>query len=138
MEIWKGTFKYDLGDYGHEREVAFELRVKFKDGKISGIATDSDFVLLSSLPIPVKGFFEGDHISFVTTFPFKYDQDENGKSFINESEKGHDVNYDGYFNPDVNKWTGDWEILEGEEDEQLFVGGTWELDLPFDSYGETP
>ena len=133
MEIWKGKFKYDLGDYGHDREVEFELQVELKDGNFSGIATDPDFAKLSSLQIPVEGTFEGDHISFVTTFPFKYDQDEDGKSFINETENGHDVNYDGYYDPDVNKWTGDWEILEGEVDEQLFVGGTWELDLPFDS-----
>ena len=133
MQIWEGRFKYDLADYGHEREVEFELHVELQNGKFEGTAFDPEFAALSNKQIQVKGSIDGDHVNFVTTFPFRYDQDENGKPFINESEKGHDVVYDGYFNPDVNLWTGDWEILEGEISEQLFVGGSWELTLPFDS-----
>lgn len=142
-EIWKGQFRYDKADYGFDDVVNFELQVEFVNGSLKGIATDPEFAELSDLPVTVKGFIEGDHISFIKSYPLKYESDENGKSFINESTKGHDVVYDGYFDPTVNKWIGHWEIIADEIKvdlevyQQLYVGGNWELQIPFDAYNIT-
>jgi hypothetical protein len=139
VEVWQGQFEYDKADYGFDTVVKFELHVKFENGSLEGITTDPEFAELSDLLVMVKGFVEGDHISFVKSYPLYYESDENGKSSINESKKGHDVVYDGYFDPTVNKWTGHWEILTDEIKvdvelyEQHYVGGIWELELPFDS-----
>lgn len=140
MENWKGEFQYDKADYGFDTIVQFELEVEFENGTIKGIATDPEFEELSKLPIIVKGFIEGDHISFIKSYPLRYESDENGNSFIKKSEKGQDVVYDGYFDPFVDKWTGHWEILMDETKvdvdlyENFYVGGIWELKIPFDAY----
>lgn len=143
MEIWKGQFACDEADYGVVPEVDFELQINLVLNEFTGFAKDAEFSELSSLPIRVEGFFDKDHVIFTTTYPCCYDTDENGKKFIDESIKGHEVVHDGYFDPLVDKWTGDWEIVIDEQKdssgmrEQIYVGGTWELDLPFDSFNNS-
>lgn len=140
MEVWKGEFMYDEEHYGFNDSETFELHVYFNNGAILGTSLDSDFLKISDAPIHVEGFIDGDHIQFTKSYPFQFEADEDGKMFINKEEKGHQVVYDGYFDPIVEKWTGDWEVETNTVTDstdtynQIYIGGTWELDLPFDSF----
>ncbi|MGB0915258.1 MAG: hypothetical protein ACPGVI_04255 [Crocinitomicaceae bacterium] len=140
MEVWKGEFMYDEEHYGHNDSETFELHVHFNNGPFIGTSEDSDFRKISNEPIHVEGFINGDHIQFTKSYPFQFEADENGKTFIDKSAKGHQVIYDGYFDPIIEKWTGDWEVETNTVTDstdtynQIYIGGTWELNLPFDSF----
>lgn len=142
MNIWNGKFSHDEADYGILDDVEFELHVNLDQGSFSGTATDPEFSELCKLPIHVNGFVDGDHISFVKVYPFWYGLDENDVLYLDETKKEHRVEYDGYYDPNVNQWTGHWEILidetkvEFEVYEQVYLGGSWEMELPFDSYNK--
>lgn len=139
MNIWTGKLSHDEADYGILDDVNFELYVDLKLGSFSGNATDPEYIELCKLPIHVEGFVDGDHISFVKIYPFWYGLDENDVLYLDETKKEHRVEYDGYFDPDVNKWTGHWEVIidevqvEFEIYEHVYIGGSWEMELPFDS-----
>lgn len=136
MEIWKGEFMYDQGSYGHENIVKFELHVDIVVGSFEGIATDPEFEELCDLPIKVSGFINKDHISFVKIYPFLYEENADGKNVLDRTSPDHKVTYDGYYDPIVNKWTGDWETIEevvktdDGPDKEYFSVGTWELTIP--------
>lgn len=140
MQTWKGEMNYDEVHFGPNQPEVFQLDVEFENGQFSGTSVDAEFSKISELPIQVAGFVEGDHISFIKSYPFHYEADEDGITQIDTSRAGHNVLYDGYFDPIVEKWTGDWEIQVDEinpTDEaykQIYIGGAWELNLPFDYF----
>ena len=140
MEIWKGIFTHDEADYGVQDDVNFELHVKIINGSFEGIATDPEYSKLSNIPVMVNGYLEGDHINFSKIYPYWYGLDENDVLYIDKTKKNHKVDYDGYYNPDLNKWTGYWEVIVDEAmvnsktTTPVYLGGTWEMDLPFDMY----
>ena len=134
-KIWKGKFSYDPQEYGIVDDVDFELYVELTDSKFEGVVYDEEFRELCEILPKVKGFIEGDHISFVVTYPVAFSIDENDEISIDTSQKGHDVAYDGYYAANAGKWIGKWEILakkiKNKEDEyyQHHSIGGWEITM---------
>ncbi len=109
------------------------MEVQFKEGSFTGEFTEAEFTELTGKKGTVKGFIDHQHISFVKKFPFKYDELEDGSILIDESMEGHEVVYDGWFNPEKGTWQGEWEILVEEikvregEYELVFDRGCWQM-----------
>ncbi|HYG15944.1 MAG TPA: hypothetical protein VEC12_09345 [Bacteroidia bacterium] len=112
---WKGYFEfgegYDEGIAG--KKGYFIATLTEKNGVIEGTSQDTEGEGVVGEPATVKGFIEGDMISFVKTYPCKYFYDEDG-NLIKDAEAGpHEVTYVGYFNSGTLSFTGNWEIDTG-------------------------
>ena len=142
MEVWIGEMNFEEAHFGPNKAELFQLEIEFNRGKFTGVSVDNEFLKISDLPIQVAGFIEGDHISFIKSYPFHYEADEGGVTKIDTTRAGHNVIYDGYFDPIIEKWSGEWEIQIDEinpidsDYKQIYIGGEWELNIPFDSYNE--
>lgn len=79
----------------------------------TGSVSEEEFSGIIGRLLSVKGFIDGDHISFVKQYPCLYEFDENREVIIDESKRGHEVIYDGYWDETKAIWTGEWEV-EGE------------------------
>ena len=108
------------GHYYHPdlegNENAFQFRIEAEiDEKLTfnGVVWEEEFTGITGKLLTVKGFIDEDHISFVKKYPCAYEYDELGKIIIDESRKGHEVIYDGYWDENTGAWTGEWEV-EGE------------------------
>jgi len=89
-------------------EVEIDSNFSFK-----GTVWEDEFSIASNKYLIVNGYIDNDHISFVKTYPCLYEFNEEGELVIDESKKGHEVIYDGYWDKDKKYWTGEWEV-EGE------------------------
>lgn len=126
---WKGKYAYEE-DFPIEDSFDFELKVQYNEGSFQGIAIEEEFTKLSGESANVKGFIEEDYISFVKTYPFKFEELEDGTVAVDRSEMGHRVEYDGYFNMELNRWEGHWEIVFDHikiftEEHEIFNRGFW-------------
>jgi hypothetical protein len=88
--------------------VEMDARMNF-----NGSAWEAEFSRLSGKELTVRGFVDGEHISFVKTYPCGFTVDAFGQSIILPDERGHEVLYDGYWDHAMEMWTGEWEV-EGE------------------------
>jgi len=111
--IYLGSF-YDIDKEGNESPFQFRIDVEI-DEKLSfnGTVWEEEFTGITGKLLSVKGFIDKDHISFVKQYPCAYEFDENRNIIIDESRKGHEVIYDGYWDENTGSWTGEWEV-EGE------------------------
>lgn len=111
--IYQGNY-YDIDKEGNESPFQFRIEVDI-DEKLSftGTVWEEEFTGITGKLSTVKGFIDEDHISFVKKYPCTYEYDENGKIIIDESRKGHEVIYDGYWDENTGTWSGEWEV-EGE------------------------
>lgn len=126
---WKGKYTYEEG-FPIDASFDFELKVQYNDGSFDGIAIEEEFTKLSGESAHVKGFIEEDYISFVKTYPFKFEEQEDGTVVIDRNERGHKVEYDGYFNSEQNRWEGNWNIVSDEikifaDEYEIFEKGFW-------------
>jgi hypothetical protein len=110
MDItWNGKYGYD-DHFDPENTFAFILKVDDNEGSFHGIALEEEFTGLTGEAASVKGFADGDHISFVKKYPFRFDTQDDGAALIDRQQRGHEVVYDGYFNSETGVWEGTWEI----------------------------
>lgn len=110
---WIGKY-YDNNGVNQEDEFPFKIEVLIdSDLSFTGNAWEEEFYSLSQSMIDVRGFINEGHINFIKKYPFRYEVDENDKPFIDKSEAGHEVQYDGYWNNELKKWEGEWEVSLG-------------------------
>ena len=137
-QVWKGIFTYQDGyeDIDQYIEVDFTMILNFTEDTFIGTSTDSESEKAFNKPALVKGFIDGDKISFVLKYPCSYFKDENGKIVLDENSEHPDIHYLGYFDEDKKSVSGTWEmtiysepyydgINEGFLDEIL--NGTFEI-----------
>jgi hypothetical protein len=94
----------------------FEGKIRFLNGSFEGYISEDEFTDVTNEKVFVKGFIDGDHISFVKTYPFSYYLSEDECEIIfNPNIKGHEVIYDGYLNLVTDEFEGNWEIKIKEE-----------------------
>lgn len=127
---WKGAYEYDYPLEG-EGAVSFEMNVDFSDGKFEGQLTDDEFTSLTGDVCQVEGVLKENHIQFTQTYPYQYDELEDGTLLIDGKASGHQVYYEGSFDQTTDQWEGVWVILP-KEDEELdgdegMDTGTWYL-----------
>ena len=110
---WVGHY-VDIGKDLNEEEFPFRIDVELNDQmSFTGTIKEDEFYKNSQLLIPVKGFIDKDHISFVLKYPCLYEFDEDFNTIIDKTQKGHEITYDGYWDNNEGKWAGYWE-LKGE------------------------
>lgn len=134
-KVWIGKF-IDLVSENKEEEFAFRMDVELDEkSSFTGTVWEEEFYEQTKLFVDVKGFMNEERIQFVKTYPCIYEIDENFKTVIDYSKKGHDVNYVGEKDKFNGKWIGEWEvkgdsiILDGESYEQENYGGYFEMEL---------
>lgn len=110
---WIGYY-IDANEQGEAAEFPFRIDAELdEEYGFSGTVWEDEFYALSQTFVKVQGFIEGDHISFVKTYPFDYGSDEDGKVSIDKTKPGHDVVYDGEWDQTTKSWKGTWEIEIG-------------------------
>lgn len=110
---YHGTFYESNGD-GIVSPYEFTMKVELdKNFSFTGTIWESEFSEISGLHVQAKGFIDQNHISFVKTYPIAYEFAADGNVVVDESRKGHEVTFDGYWDENLGVWLGEWE-MEGE------------------------
>jgi len=116
---WIGKY-YDLDEKNQEIESSFRINVEINDDlSFTGSAWEEEFYSLSKSMVDVTGFINEGHINFVKKYPFKYEMDKNAKVFVDKYEPGNEVQYDGYWDNESEKWERQWEIFIGITEEGI-------------------
>lgn len=136
--VWIGKFK-DIVNEDKEEEFAFRIDAELDDKlRFKGTVWEEEFYEQTKLFIDVKGTIKEDRIQFVKTYPCVYEIDENFKTIIDYSKKGHQVRYEGKKQKGTEKWIGEWlvkgdkVVIDGETYEQDDYGGSFEMTLSED------
>jgi hypothetical protein len=110
---WAGTIIYGAGypDDIMGRELTFELTIHESDGDITGSGRDIAGCGINPSESFIRGFVDGEIISFIKHYKSAGYFDEDGGSLIIENEPSLDITYNGEFNADTNQYEGDWDIL---------------------------
>lgn len=120
QKTYTGNY-FEIDINGNEIPFPFKMEVVFDERfNFTGTVWEQEFSGFSGKKLSVRGFIDGEHISFVKKYPCAYEFDEQGKPYIDESRKGHEVIYDGYWNEFSQKWIGEWEV-EGETQTKFFT-----------------
>ncbi|GMN08608.1 hypothetical protein MTsPCn5_39980 [Croceitalea sp. MTPC5] len=121
---WKGYYQYgfgyDLDFFG--KKVAIEVEIVDDNGSISGNCKEEKSAISIDGKSEIRGFYEGDTISFLKTYPFS--------TSVNES---HEIEYFGEFDDTKTKLFGKWTITEIDlqdllEYKELGGEGIWFLE----------
>lgn len=133
-EIYKGAWFYREGTFNNEEiiQIPFRMNVKIYEGIFKGTSEDEETKDIFDEPVKVRGFIEGNHISFIKTYPKNYELLEDGTPKVIKNSGPHEVTYDGSWDPKTQNWKGEWEVLLGEEKvgdayDMEFYMGDWEL-----------
>lgn len=133
--IWKGFFEYELDKELNER-VDFTLDLLFEQNSFSGFGVDRESKsLFKEGDVRIKGFIDGDLISFIKVYPYNYFFNEETSRFeIDYSIKNHTVEYLGYFQRETQKYEGTYRAVidsgmpgtDGLYEEEFYTG-YWEM-----------
>ncbi len=112
-EIWKGHFTYlDGYDEDMYRSVEFTVEINIEDSVFTGYSWDEESRSSFNSPAKIKGFFDGDTVSFVMSYPCLYYKNENGQIELDKSKKHPEIHYYGRLSQDGKKISGEWEMTE--------------------------
>ncbi len=134
---YQGFYKYGSGYAAavEDKEDEFRLFIeKINDDSFEGKAIDWDGFSANGETSVVKGFVQGNFISFTKSYPYYSWLDDNGATHIDEGIP-YDVVYEGWFNYRSEEFSGGWEIRldiyhQGEYlTIQDIFRGTWRLSL---------
>jgi hypothetical protein len=133
---WIGRYGYSFEE-GNEWYFSFEINADYIDGSFEGTVSEEEFTGYTNDLVHVKGFIEEDMISFVKTYPHLYIVDEKGDVYVDKSQRGHSVTYQGYFDESKSEWYGEWEVKISEERDKSQKGayktlhkiGPWDMKL---------
>jgi hypothetical protein len=110
---------FQIDEDGTESSYGFKIEIELDDNlSFTGTVWEDEFSEISGKLVSVRGFIDGDHISFVKKYPCKYEFDENLEVVLDIDKPGHEVIYDGYWNEELENWTGEWYI---QDDYELFL-----------------
>ena len=132
---WQGFFKYgpEYGTIVEGQEAEFRLFIEdHKDGEFSGRIIDWEGFGVNGEVSVVKGFVNGDLISFTKQYSQSFIIDDWGNSSTEEKVPGHRVLYEGRFDKKTNHFLGAWEIVRDlahtpELTLEEVMTGTWRM-----------
>jgi len=140
---WYGYFSYGP-DYGAELEgekVTFSFLIEEKGGgEFTGKCIELNGIGASKEVSTIKGFLEGDTISFQKEYKTPFAIDERGNEIPPGNGPMPPVSYLGKYNNKSDRFSGDWEIWVNEEayGDGTFVDlctGVWEMGRNASQYG---
>ena len=134
---WVGF--YELGpDYGDKisgEKTAFSVNLKDNNGEFEGGSSEGNDKSFNKAFI--KGFFDGNMISFIKQYPALILIDNNGKRAVDENSTHPEIEYTGYYDEQLKSFSGDWEMItsssvknrEGENmiAEEYYLSGKWTM-----------
>ena len=100
------------------------------DGSISATFTDEETRKVFNEPGTFRGFIEDDFTSFIKTYPYYWDMDENGSIRVIEDFPSPEIHYTGQIKEGL--FEGIWEMtvafeFEDGHIEQYVREGTWTM-----------
>jgi len=133
---WIGRYGYSFEE-GNEWYYSFEITANYNNGSFEGTVIEEEFTSFTNDLVHVKGFIEEDLISFVKTYPYLFEANDNGEMLIDKSQRGHSVIYQGYYDQSKDGWEGEWEVKISEESDKTQIGayktqyktGPWNMKL---------
>ncbi len=132
---WQVFFKYgkEYGEYVDGNEVEFRLFIEqYSKNAFVGRAIDWEGIGANGEVSVIKGFIDGNLISFIKQYNTYLELDESGASKEHDDEAPTIVTYEGLFNRATNSFTGRWEISRdiapvGENWIEEVITGTWRM-----------
>lgn len=112
----------------------FELDLTFSDGSFEGTCTDEALKDILHEPISIRGFTDGNKISFIKSYPVKYYWNRTGNSYVADKSPGHEVEYYGEYDEKSGNFKGTWQIEQTKHDDPLgapfYQVGKWLMHRP--------
>lgn len=131
---WLGSFSYlqenEFTDQVVLPDVTFSLELYDENGSFTGTCIDDEVKDIMKGVITVKGFVDGDIISFTKQYPSFYFTDENGQIQVDPSQAHPPIIYSGIYDAECNTYSGEWEMtiatenIQGECFDDM-IGGSW-------------
>ena len=92
------------------KELVFEAEFSQDEDTFTAVGIDKDGAGMSPDLAKIKGFLDGDRISFVKQYEFSHYASGDGKTIIDNNNPGHEINYFGAYDSINNMFYGDWDI----------------------------
>lgn len=111
---WVGNYTYGQGYSAAKtgKSVAFELILATDDNGFTGRCFDDPDTLPFDAPAKVRGFSDGNQVSFIKKYPYRWVMLPDNSIRIEEGGKPHEVHYFGTFSNGV--FEGEWEIASSQ------------------------
>jgi len=111
-QIWKGKFSYLVGyeTINQYKEVEFTMELTLENETISGTSYDDESKDYFDAPAIVKGFYEGNTISFILKYPCSYFLNDDGVIELDKDNEHPDIHYLGKIDDSKKSVQGTWEI----------------------------
>ena len=110
---WQGFYKFgrEYGEMIEGKEAQFRMFVEtFQNGQFSGRTIDWEGYGAEGHTAIIKGFVDGDLISFTKKYEHYLYFDEWGNTLVDEQQRGLTVVYEGRFDEGSKQYAGTWEI----------------------------
>lgn len=138
--IFKGIYFNEFVDDNNELlsfPVSFTMKVSFQGNSFQGTRIDDETKSVINEPVRVKGFLEGDFISFTIDYPCNYYIDpDTGQTILLEDEPHPGVVYEGFFDKTIQTYKGEYQVVIEELRKGVFqddfdveaIVGNWEME----------
>lgn len=127
---WQGFFRYgpQYGPLIEGQEAEFRLFIEeLSNGEFSGRVIDWEGIGANGEVSSLKGFINGNDVSFTKQYDQSHAIDEQGNCRVVEGASGHAVRYRGCFDKNANQFVGEWEIVGELGHATEVVTGTWRM-----------
>lgn len=126
--LWTFVIVYgpEYGDVENQ-ELIFEAEFSQDDDTFTAVGVDKSGVGMSPDLAKIKGFLDGNDISFVKQYEYSHYVTDDGETVVDKSDKGHDINYFGTYDSLNNLFYGDWDITSRPKGLgfDITATGTW-------------
>ncbi len=128
--LWTFVVVYGA-EYGdlENQELIFEAEFSQNEDTFTAVGIDKSGVGMSSDLAKIRGFLDGDTISFVKQYEFSHYASEDGNTIIDKNNVGHEINYFGTYDSTSDLFYGDWDITTRPKGfwYDLTATGTWTM-----------
>ena len=129
--LWTFVIVYGP-EYGENKgeKLIFEAEFSQSDDMFTAVGIDKDGVGMSPDLAKIKGFLDGDKISFVKQYEFSHYASGDGKTIVDNNNPGHEINYFGTYDAVNNLFYGDWDITTRPKGfwYDITCTGTWTME----------
>lgn len=132
--LWSGYFRYgqQFGDLQGQK-VTFRITLQeTEEGQFHGKCIELEGEGVNPEIANIRGYMEGNCITFVKEYPINYFFDEEGNLVVNKRTPAPLLTYFGEYNWPTKTFTGHWELEVNhgyliDRDAVTVFTGTWEM-----------
>jgi len=108
---WAGTIIYGKEYRTHfNKELYFDMDINQENEKISGTTTDTGGFGMSPDKATIIGKMTNNKINFIKQYSSMHSYGSDGKTIVDKSKRGPEINYSGVYNEGENSFIGDWKM----------------------------